>query len=236
MKSGPQSANGNPSMPETLSFALPSRGRIGDLTNEFLRACGMNVLRPNPKQYLGLVPSMPDIRVHMQRAADIIDQLSRGNADIGITGYDLFLEHRTESGNVFVIRDDLGFSRARLELAVPDSWVDIAHVDDLAELALTFRRNGHELRVATSYPNLVRDFLLDLSIHNFALIEAGGSIEAAPGMGSADIIADIVQTGTSLVENRLKTLTGGTILNSKACLVGCVRTLKANRSKLNLIR
>jgi ATP phosphoribosyltransferase len=215
---------------------IPSRGRIGDLATDFLTACGMSVLRPNPKQYVALVPSMADVRVHMQRAADIIDQISQGNADIGITGYDLFLEHRSEGGDVFVIRDDLGFSHARLEIAVPDSWVDVAHIDDLAELALNFRHEGRDLRVATSYPNLVREFLLRQSIHNFALIEAGGSVEAAPGMGSADVIADIVQTGTALIENRLKTVASGTILDSKACLVGCTRTLKSSRSKLALTR
>ncbi len=223
-------------MAETLSFAIPSRGRIGDLAKDFLTACGMNVLRPNPKQYVALVPSMPDVRIHMQRAADIIDQISQGNADIGITGYDLFLEHRNEGSDVFVIQEDLGFSRARLEIAVPDSWVDVSHIDDLAELALSFRHEGRDLRVATSYPNLVRDFLLGQSIHNFALAAAGGSVEAAPAMGSADVIADIVQTGTALNENRLKTVAGGTILESKACLVGCMRTLKSSPSKLGVTR
>ena len=227
---------GSLSVTETLSFAIPSRGRIGDLATDFLTACGMNVSRPNPKQYVARVPSMPDLRIHMQRAADIIDQISQGNADIGITGYDLFLEHRSEAGDVFLIQEDLGFSHARLEIAVPDSWVDVSHIDDLAELALSFRHEGRDLRVATSYPNLVRDFLLSRSIHNFSLVEAGGSVEAAPAMGSADIIADIVQTGTALNENRLKTIAGGTILSSKACLVGCTRTLKLSPSKLSLTR
>ena len=227
---------GSLSVTQTLSFAIPSRGRIGDLATDFLTACGMNVSRPNPKQYVARVPSMPDLRIHMQRAADIIDQISQGNADIGITGYDLFLEHRSEAGDVFLIQEDLGFSHARLEIAVPDSWVDVSHIDDLAELALSFRHEGRDLRVATSYPNLVRDFLLSRSIHNFSLVEAGGSVEAAPAMGSADIIADIVQTGTALNENRLKTIAGGTILSSKACLVGCTRTLKLSPSKLSLTR
>ena len=223
-------------MTETLSFAIPSRGRIGDLAAAFMAACGMKVLRPNPKQYAALIPSMPGVRVHMQRAADIIYQVAEGNADIGITGYDLYLERRSERSDVFVIHDDLGFSRARLEIAVPDSWIDVSHVDDLAELALSFRREGRDLRVATSYPRLVRDFLLSRSIHNFHLAEAGGTVEAAPAMGSADVIVDVVETGTSLSENRLKTVGGGTILESKACLVGCARTLRSSPSKLALAR
>ena len=223
-------------MSETLSLAIPSRGRISDHAIEFLARCGMGILRPNQKQYSAIVPSMPDVRVHLQRAADIIDQISDRNADIGITGYDLFLEHRREGSEVVVLHDDLGFSRARLELAVPDSWVDVSHINDLAELALIFRREGRDLRVATSYPHLVRDFLLERRINNFGLTETGGSVEAAPALGSADIIADIVETGTALSENRLKTLTGGTILESNACVVGNAVTLKASREKRAIIR
>ena len=227
---------GRVSLSETLSLAIPSRGRISDHAIEFLARCGMGILRPNQKQYSAIVPSMPDVRVHLQRAADIIDQISDRNADIGITGYDLFLEHRREGSEVVVLHDDLGFSRARLELAVPDSWVDVSHINDLAELALIFRREGRDLRVATSYPHLVRDFLLERRINNFGLTETGGSVEAAPALGSADIIADIVETGTALSENRLKTLTGGTILESNACVVGNAVTLKASREKRAIIR
>lgn len=223
-------------MADVLSFAIPSRGRIGEQSVEFLDACGMGVQRPNPKQYAASIPSMPELRVHLQRAADIIEQVAEGNADIGISGFDLYLEHRREGDDVILLHEDLGFSHARLEVAVPDSWADVSHMDDLAEVAIAFRHEGRDLRVATSFPNLARSFLLEQSINNFMLVEAAGTVEAAPSMGSADVVVDVVETGTALKENRLKTLGDGAVVESRACLLGNSRTLRASQAKRDLTR
>lgn len=219
-----------------MSFAIPSRGRIGERALEFLASCGLTVLRPNPKQYAAEVPSMPELRIHLQRASDIIEQIADGNADIGITGLDLYLEHKREGDDVEMLHEDLGFSHARLEVAVPDNWVDVSHIHDLAEVALTFRHEGRNLRVATSFPSLTRGFFLKQSINNFQLMESAGSVEAAPALGSADVIVDVVETGTALKENRLKTVAEGTVLESRACLLGNLRSLKASGGKRDIAR
>jgi len=219
-----------------LNFSVPSRGRIGEQTNSFLSACGLSISRPNPKQYAATIPTIPGITVHMLRSADIVGQVSAGNADIGITGLDDLRERQREGDDVILILDDLGFSRARLVLAVPEEWVDVSNMNDLAEIALEFGDSSRNLRVATSYPKLTRDFLSNHRIHNFTLVETAGAVEAAPGMGAADVIVDISETGTSLRENRLVALPDGVVIQSSACLIGNSAKLGKAPQKRSLLR
>src|SRR6266567_9600300 len=109
--------------------------------------------------------------------------------------------------------------RCSLVLAVPESWIDVTSVHDLSEIAATKHASGRELRVATKYPNLTRQFLYDHGVNYFSLNESSGALEAAPTLGYADLIADITSSGVTLRENRLKTVAGGTILESEACLI-----------------
>ncbi len=73
-------------------------------------------------------------------------------------------------------------------------------------------------------------------IHHFTLVNAEGAIEAAPTIGYADIIVDLVQTGTTLRENHLKALPDGVIVESQACLVGNRRALRDNPAVLDTAR
>jgi ATP phosphoribosyltransferase len=66
-------------------------------------------------------------------------------------------------------------------------------------------------------------------------VPSEGATEAAPGLGYADIIADIVETGGALRDNQLK-IVGGPILRSQACLIGSSRSLKGNHERLSLVR
>src|SRR5664279_3163640 len=108
---------------------------------------------------------------------------------------------------------------------------------DLTEVALDFREyKRRNLRVATVYPNLARQFLHEQGIHHFALVSAEGAIEAAPTIGYADIIVDLMQTGTTLRENHLKALPDGVIVESQACLVGNRQALRDNPAVLDSAR
>ena len=107
---------------------------------------------------------------------------------------------------------------------------------DIADLSLEFREQGRDLRVATKYPRSVERFLLDSGVNYFSLVPTSGTLEAAPAMGYADIIADITSTGITMRENRLKTVLGGSIMKSEACLVGNTRLVSENDVKLNLAR
>ncbi|HBL13124.1 MAG TPA: ATP phosphoribosyltransferase [Cyanobacteria bacterium UBA11162] len=216
----------------TIRLALPSKGALEKSTLNLLSACGLSVFRPNDRQYVGSIPSLPQLTVLFQRAADIFTKVEEGSADLGITGYDVVCEEGAGHDNVVVICDRLGYGKCELVLAVPESWVDVSSIEDLAELTLLFKEKGRTLRIATKYPNMTRNWLYEKLIVHFSLVEVQGAMEAAPSMGYADMIADVTSTGTTLRENRLKQITGGTLLKSQACLIGNKRLLQADESKL----
>lgn len=205
---------------ETVRLALPSKGELEAPALEFMAACGLRVAKTNPRQYAARIPALPGVTVLFQRAPDIVLKVNEGSADLGITGLDLVAESREAARNVVVLHEDLGFGRCELTLAVPDDWVDVTTVADLADVASGMRTRGQDLRVATRFANLTRAFLHRKGITHFTLVGAQGALESAPSVGYAHAIADLVATGTTLRENHLKTLEDGTILKAQACLIG----------------
>ncbi len=220
-----------------LRLALPSKGMEED-TLQFLRRCGLRVDRTNPRQYRASMSGLPGgpVEIVFQRATDIFDEVDQGTVDLGITGYDIVAEHRSEEDNVLVVHGELGYQKCALVLAVPEGWVDVASVSDLAEVTAELRSAGRELRVATKYTNLTRQFFYDRGITYFSLVEVSGALEAAPSLDTADIISDLTSSGVTLRENRLKTIAGGTIQASQACLIGNRRALQTSPAKLEATR
>ncbi|MDZ4768004.1 MAG: ATP phosphoribosyltransferase [Chloroflexota bacterium] len=206
-------------MLERVTLALPSKGALADPTLAFLADCGLRVDKPNPRQYTGVIGAVASVDVLFQRVTDVLYKVADGTAQLGITGLDVVHEHPFE--DVVVIQNDLGFGHCRLIVAVPESWVDVTSIIDLAEIAIDFREGqGRNLRIATKFTHLARQFLHAHGIHQFTLVNAEGAIEAAPTIGYADVIIDLMQTGTTLRENHLKPLDDGVILESQACLIG----------------
>ena len=197
---------------------MPSDGALHEPALAFMDSCGLTVVRPNPRSYTGEIRGLPSVVVHFQRAADIPGKVGEGSIDAGVVGIDRY----SESGHgdsTKIIFDGLGFGGCSLVLAVPEAWVDVTSVADLAEVSEDMRSADKDLRVATKFPRLVERFLLDMGVNHFSLVSTSGALEAAPLMGYADMIADITSSGTTLRENRLKTVRGGTILRSQACLI-----------------
>jgi len=201
----------------------------------FLANAGMKVYKPNERQYIATIPAIKGVEIVFQRPVDIFRKVSDASVDLGITGYDVMREYDDEGDDVIVI-EQLGFGGCSLLVAVPDSWIDTSTITDLADLSLDYKQRGKELRIATKYRHLTRDWLFKNSITHFSLVDAEGALEAAPRMGYADMIADISATGTTLKENRLKTLEGGTILDSEACLIANKRNLLDHKTKLRLTK
>lgn len=227
--------NGSPSFAskEVLRLAIPSDGELYEPTLSFLESCGLAVERPSQRRYTARLASVPAALVLFQRTTDIALKVDEGNADMGIVGLDRFLEFHREGGDAFVVIEDLGFGDCELVLAVPDTWVDVTSTHDLANLSVEMWEKGRELRVATRYPRLVQSFLFRRGISYFGMVQASGTLEAAPAMGFADVIADITSSGVTLRENRLKTLEDGTILSSKTCLVANRRSLRDSPVRLS---
>ncbi len=219
-----------------LRLAIPSSGALFEDAQKFLSSCGLNVSRDNPRRYIGSIPSLPGVEVLFQRQSDITTEVDGGSADLGIVGLDRYLESRLENGDTTQIGDGAGFGRAQLVIAVPDSWADITTVADLAELALEYRDKGEDLRIATKYRRLVKRFLDEQGIYYVSLIPSSGSLEAAPIMGYADLIADITASGVTLRENQLRPLIDGVVIKSQATLIGNVRLLSEDANKMALTR
>ncbi|HEY3062772.1 MAG TPA: ATP phosphoribosyltransferase [Chloroflexota bacterium] len=220
-----------------LRIGLPSKGWEDDVLR-FLGHCGLRVDRSNPRQYRARMYGLPNgpAEVVFQRATDIFDEVEVGSVDLGFTGYDIVAEHRSEEDDVVIVHDRLGFRRCALVLGVPEGWVDVTSVADVAEVAVELRAAGRELRVATKYPNLTRQFLFDRGITYFDLVEVSGAIEAAPALETADIICDLTSSGVTLRENRLKTVAGGIVVESQACMIGNRRGLLADPERLEATR
>ena len=105
-------------------------------------------------------------------------------------------------------------------IAVPDAWIDVTHVRDLADVASDFReRHGRWLKIATKYIHLTRDFFASHGIAQYKIVNSVGATEAAPSSGAADLIVDITSTGSTLRANGLHILKDGVILKSQACLM-----------------
>ena len=219
-----------------MRLVIPSDGELGEPTMRFLASCGVKVNRPNSRRYTGSIPTLPGIDVLFQRTADITTKVEEGSAEMGVTGLDRMMEYRHDDDAVIPVMEDLGFGGCDYVLAVPDSWLDVTSVDDLADLALEFHERGRQLRIATKYPRLLRRYLFERGINYFTLVPASGTLEAAPIAGYADLIADLSATGTTLRENRLKTLDGGTILTSQACLIANPSALASCPDDLELAR
>ena len=168
---------------ETLRLAIPSDGEMYESTLGFLSECGMSVSRGNFRHYMGQLSSLSDVVVLFQRAADITSKVEEGSADIGIVGLDRFAESKLDDGESLTIIDDLSYSRCKLVTAVPQGWLDVSEMADLADLAAEFRERGRDLRVATKYPRSTQRFFFSRGIYYFTLVQSSGSLEAAPSHG-----------------------------------------------------
>ena len=105
-------------------------------------------------------------------------------------------------------------------LAVPEGWIDVSSVADLAEISAELRAARARAARRDQVPEPDPPVPFDHGINYFTLVESSGALEAAPRSSYADIIVDIVSSGVTLRENRLKRVAGGTIVESQACLIG----------------
>jgi ATP phosphoribosyltransferase len=221
---------------EVLRFAVPRKGRWEEQGLAFLESCGLKVRRESDRQLTAGMDGLPGVTVISQRAEDILLQVADGRVDIGITGLDIVHNLQGEEDDVVILVEDLGFSAGAVVVAVPDSWVDVSTLADLADVATEMRERGDALRVATSFPVLARRFLYGKGITHFTFVQLAGGVEAAPNVGFADIVVDVTSTGTTLRENHLKVLRNGIVLRFQACLVGNRRALRASAEKRELTR
>jgi len=217
---------------QTIRLSLPSKGRLGDGSLDFLSAAGLRVFKPNPRQYQADIPVLPDLGVIFQRPGDIVVSVRQGSVDFGITGLDVIEEKRGENGDVLVLHDALGYGHCALTLAVPEAW---DAVQDVATLKSYTVSQARPLRVATKFPVLTGRFLDQNSIPH-TLIAAEGTLETAPTIGYADLISDLVSSGQTLKDNRLRPLPDGVIQPSQAAMIANRKALQTRPDALEMAR
>jgi ATP phosphoribosyltransferase len=216
---------------EDIRLSLPSKGQLGQAALDLLADCGLKVDKTNPRQYAARIPALPALTVLFQRPRDIVVSVRDGSVDFGITGMDLVEERGDSNGAVLVLHDGLGFGRCRLSLAVPEAWDGVHTLEHLAAHAQALES---PLRVATKFPCLTADFLTHHRIQPFKLVDAEGALEVAPTIGYADAICDLVSSGQTLHDNRLRPLDDGVVLRSEATLIANRKALRTRSDVLKM--
>ena len=223
-----------------IRLILPSKGILQHGALDLFEACGLKVFRPNPRQYAATIPSLKGVTVLFQRPGDIVTSVQDGSADFGITGLDVLAEkggYGTINGRhqILTLHDALGFGPCALNLAVPET-VSARTMADLAQWADALAQDGRVLRIATKFPIVTGQFLDQHHIRPYQLVEVEGTLEITPAIGHADLIADLVSSGTTLRDNHLRRLDDGLMLRSQACLIANCHTLQQRPRVLAIAR
>ncbi|MDR1711818.1 MAG: ATP phosphoribosyltransferase [Propionibacteriaceae bacterium] len=183
---------------ELLRIAVPNKGSLAEAAAQMLREAGYRQ-RNDPKE-LVLTDEENGVEFYYLRPRDIAVYVGEGTLDIGITGRDMLLDSGAEAHEVM----ELGFGGTRFRFAAPNG------------LGLTTADLAGK-RIATSYPGLVKRYLDRIGVQA-RLIQLDGAVESSVRLGVADVIADVVETGTTLRQAGLE-LFGEPILESQAVLI-----------------
>jgi ATP phosphoribosyltransferase len=205
---------------EPLIFAFPSKGRLKDQAEAWLADCGLPVRSVGGERgYAATLEGLEGVEVRLHSASEIADRLISGDIHLGVTGEDLLREAGGALARSVQLLQGLGFGGADLVVAVPRSWIDVADMGDLGEVAhLYLARTGRRLRVATKYPVQTRGFFARHGLAEYRIVESAGATEGAPAAGAAELVVDITTTGATLAANGLKRIGDGLILASQAQL------------------
>eukprot|EP00892_Ulva_mutabilis_P000535 jgi/Ulvmu1/10482/UM064_0019.1 len=209
---------------DSIRIGIPSKGRMAEDTLSLLSACQLKCVKPNPRQYFGQITQFPEMEVWFQRASDVVRKLRTCDLDLGIVGMDMFSEFAAEDEDLVVVHDALNFGQCKLALGVPVAGA-FSKVSTLEELKCMGWSEARPMRVVTGYTNIASRFFETHGFEHVSLLSADGALEAAPAMGAADIILDLVSTGVTLRENNLKTIENGNIMESEGVLVANRRSL-----------
>lgn len=182
-----------------LRIAVPNKGMLSEPAWNMLAEAGYR-LRSNSRQLVVEDPDN-DVELFYLRPLDIAVYVGRGTIDVGITGRDLLLNSGTEA----VEHMPLGFGASTFRFAAP-AESPINRIEDI---------DGK--RVASSYDKLVDDYLKARDIHA-DIIHLDGAVESSVQLGVADLIADVVSTGTTLRNAGLRVF-ADPILHSEAILI-----------------
>jgi ATP phosphoribosyltransferase len=171
----------------SLRIGIPSKGRLAEISGELLKQAGLS-FRQQERTLFARVREIP-AEITFLRTDDIPILCAEGAIDLGITGSDLV----AESGAEVHTRLELGVGHCRLAVCVPE------------QSAITKPTQLDGCRVATSFPNVTRRYLEREGV-DAHLVTLSGSVEIMTTLGVADVIVDLIETGSTLAANRLRVL------------------------------
>lgn len=173
-----------------LTFAL-GKGRLAKKTLQLFEQIGITCVEmkdPDTRKLI-FVNEELKLRFFLAKGPDVPTYVEYGAADIGVVGKDTILE---EGRNIYEVLD-LGFGKCRMCICGPES-------------ARELLQHHEQIRVATKYPHIAKDYFYNKKHQTVEIIKLNGSIELAPIVGLSEVICDIVETGTTLKENGLTVL------------------------------
>ncbi|KAJ1718892.1 ATP phosphoribosyltransferase (ATP-PRTase) (ATP-PRT), partial [Coemansia biformis] len=197
-----------PDVSDRMLFAVPKKGRLYDQCLGLLNNIGIEFNR-KPRHDIALVSNLPIALVFLP-AADIATYVAKGNIDIGITGLDIIRESQTENDVAELMR--LGFGKCKLQIQTPVANGQVRSAGDLVGK-----------RIVTSFINLTRQRFAELEgVDDPSKIKTqvrfvSGSVEAACGLGLADGIVDLVESGDTMRAAGLHAI--DTIVDTESVLI-----------------
>ena len=173
-----------------LTFAL-AKGRLAKKTMALFEQLGITCEEMKDKETRKLIFVNEDLKLKffLSKASDVPTYVEYGAADIGVVGEDTILE---EGRNIYEVLD-LGFGACKMCVCGPES-------------AREKLQHGELIRVASKYPGIAKDYFYNKKYQTVEIIKLNGSVELAPIVGLSEVIADIVETGSTLKANGLTVL------------------------------
>lgn len=173
-----------------LTFAL-GKGRLANATLSLFEKIGITCEEMKDKNSRKLIFVNEDLKLKffLAKGPDVPTYVEYGAADIGIVGEDTILEEQRKLYEVL----DLGFGKCRMCVCGPSSAKELL-------------QHQEQIRVATKYPRIAKDYFYNKKHQTVEIIKLNGSIELAPIVGLSEVIVDIVETGSTLRENGLEVL------------------------------
>jgi ATP phosphoribosyltransferase len=198
-----------------VRMAIPNKGRISEPINDLMEKSGLHLIDPGERRLISRTLD-PHVEILFARPVDIPEYVANGAADIGITGHDMVMERGSDVEELL----DLQFGKARLVLAVRDE----SHVQSASDLS--------HARIGTEFPVITRNYFQSRGIQ-VTVVPVGGACEATPYLGIADAIIDLVSSGNTLRQNRLRIIDD--VLATSTVLIANRSAHQKKASKINEI-
>lgn len=173
-----------------LTFAL-GKGRLAKTTLSLFEKIGITceTMKDPTSRKLIFINEKLKLKFFLAKATDVPTYVEYGAADIGVVGKDTIMEEQRKLYEVL----DLGFGKCRMCVCGPAAAGELL-------------QHQEQIRVATKYPGIAKDYFYNKKHQTVEIIKLNGSVELAPMVGLSDVIVDIVETGSTLKENGLEVL------------------------------